>query len=432
MRRLLIALFCCLPMVVSAGFANAGTANNMTVDKIAERYVFLVLALGEHDEAYVDAYYGDQARRDVVRKAALSLSQIENEAKHLGQQLQLLAEPKNEPALLRHHYLRTQLGAVAAFAAFKAAPKQRDFDREAQAFYDTAPPQEALKSFDGVLQQLDALVPGEESLDKRIVAFYKRYEIPEEKLAAVFDAAIKECQARTRQYISLPAQEDFTLEYVKDKPWSGYNWYQGKLQSLIQINTDLPVRIDRAIDLGCHEGYPGHHTYNALLEQTLVREQGWQEYTVYPLFSPQSLIAEGTANYGIELAFPGAEKTRFEQAVLYPLAGLDPESAELYAQVQKLAARLSFSRNQIARLYLNGEIDRAQAVALSQKYGLSSEKRAQQSVSFIDTYGAYVINYNWGKKLVGDYIERHATTQAERWQLFKALISSPRLPSGLQ
>jgi hypothetical protein len=92
---------------------------------------------------------------------------------------------------------------------------------------------------------------------------------------------------------------------------------------------------------------------------------------------------------------------------------------------------LSFARNQIARLYLNGEIDRQKAIGLSCKYGLSSEKRAEQSVRFIETYGAYVINYNWGKKLVADYIEANAETQDQRWQLFKALISSPRLPSGL-
>ena len=78
--------------------------------------------------------------------------------------------------------------------------------------------------------------------------------------------------------------------------------------SLIQVNTELPIFIDRAIDLACHEGYPGHHVYNALLEKHLVRDRGWVEFTVYPLFSPQSLIAEGTANFGIEVAFPGEER----------------------------------------------------------------------------------------------------------------------------
>ncbi len=65
--------------------------------------------------------------------------------------------------------------------------------------------------------------------------------------------------------------------------------------SVIQIATDFPVYIDSPVGLAAHEGYPGHHVYNILLEQNLVKDKGWIEYTVYPLYSPQSLIAEGTA-----------------------------------------------------------------------------------------------------------------------------------------
>ena len=89
---------------------------------------------------------------------------------------------------------------------------------------------------------------------------------------------------------------------------------------MIQVNTDLPITIDRAIDLACHEGYPGHHVYNASLEKALVRDRGWPEFSVYALFSPQSLVAEGSANHGVAVAFPGAERVAFERATLFPLA----------------------------------------------------------------------------------------------------------------
>ena len=148
--------------------------------------------------------------------------------------------------------------------------------------------------------------------------------IPPAKLETVFRAAIAECRARTVAHIALPDSEQFRLQFVTNQVWSGYNWYQGKFQSLIQVNTDLPIFIDRAVDLACHEGYPGHHVYNLLLEQHMVQERGWREFSVYPLFSPQSLIAEGTANFGIDVAFPGEERVRFESEKLFPLAGLDP------------------------------------------------------------------------------------------------------------
>jgi hypothetical protein len=222
---------------------------------------------------------------------------------------------------------------------------------------------------------------------------------------------------------------------VTNKSWSGYNWYQGGFKSLIQVNTDLPIYIDRAIDLACHEGYPGHHVYNALLEQHLVKERGWIEFTVYPLFSPQSLIAEGTANFGIEVAFPGRERIAYEQSRLFPLAGLDPARAPEYYEVMALVDQLSYAGNEAARRYLNGRIDAAAAAAWLERYALMPRDRAAQRVRFFDQYRSYVINYNYGKDLVRTFIEARggtAANPARRWQEFEKLLSSPRLPSGLR
>jgi hypothetical protein len=258
--------------------------------------------------------------------------------------------------------------------------------------------------------------------------------VPPERLSEVFDAAIAECRSRTLDHVALPAGESFTVEFVTDKSWSGYNWYQGGFRSLIQVNTDLPIYIDRAIDLACHEGYPGHHVYNALLEQHLVRERGWREFTVYALFSPQSLIAEGTANYGIEVAFSDDDRLAFERDVLFPLAGLDAARADEYYEVLTLVDRLAYAGNEAARRYLDGEIDRAAAAAWLSRYAMTPPLRAEQRTRFIDQYRSYVINYNLGKDLVKQYIESRGGTSDRpdvRWREFAALLSSPRLPSGL-
>ena len=216
------------------------------------------------------------------------------------------------------------------------------------------------------------------------------------------------------------------------KSWSAYNWYKGNFTSLIQVNTDLPVTIDRALDLACHEGYPGHHVYNVLLEQHLVRDRGWVEFSVYPLFSPQSLIAEGTANYGIAVAFPGVARTTFERETLYPLAGLDPSTAERYSAVQKAVDELTYAGNEAARRYINGQADRAATAAFLRQWAMMPADRAEQRVKFFDDYRSYVINYNLGRDLVAAYIERAGGTPDQpdvRWREFGKLISSPRLPS---
>jgi hypothetical protein len=203
---------------------------------------------------------------------------------------------------------------------------------------------------------------------------------------------------------------------------------------VIQVNTDLPIFIDRALDLACHEGYPGHHVYNVLLEKALVRDRGWQEFTVYPLFSPQSLIAEGTANYAVEIAFPGTERFDFERRVLFPAAGLNPADVDEYYDVQAIVNRLSYAGNEAARRYLNGDIDAAMAAAWLERFTLSSAPRAEQRVRFFDQYRSYVINYNLGKDMVARHIELESGSPqpAARWAAFQRLLASPRLPSGLR
>jgi len=250
----------------------------------------------------------------------------------------------------------------------------------------------------------------------------------------VFKAAIDGCRSRNLEHIQLPPGESFTVEYVTKKSWSAYNWYQGNYRSIIQVNTDLPIYIDRAIDLACHEGYPGHHVYNALLEKNLMRDRGWQEFSVYALFSPQSLIAEGTANFGVEVAFPRPERVAFEEKVLFPAAGLDASRVSRYYDVLALVEQLTYAGNEAARRYLNGEIDAKAAADWLEKYGLYSRPRAEQRVRFMDQYRSYVINYNLGKDMVAAYVAARGGTpdqSSRRWDVFEDLLSSPRLPSGL-
>jgi hypothetical protein len=414
-----------------------------TLDAIAQSYVKLVLAIGQHDADYVDSYYGPpEWRTEAVARGKRPLPELAAEAKSLHAALARAKVKRNGDAALRRDYLDGQLVAVAA-EIDRLGGKKLAFDDEAEVFYQLRPAHHATAEFDAALAELDALVPGPGTVQDRYQSYRKRFIVPGPKVDAVFQAAIAEARKRTQARIALPAGERFTVEYVKGKSWSGYNWYQGDSRSLIQVNLDLPIYIDRALDLAAHEGYPGHHVYNALLEQHLARPaptgRGWVEFSVYPLFSPQSLIAEGSANFGIEVAFPGEERTRFERDVLFPLAGFDGAEAARYAAVRAITKRLAFAGNEAAREYLDGRIDRAAAEAWLVRYALMTPAAAAQRVRFMDQYRSYVINYNAGEALVRDWVERTLSKEggttpdpARRWALFAELISSPRLPKALQ
>ncbi|OFW04798.1 MAG: hypothetical protein A3H96_10310 [Acidobacteria bacterium RIFCSPLOWO2_02_FULL_67_36] len=404
------------------------------MNTIAERYVALVLALGQHDADYVDAYYGPPAWKATATSPKKSLDAIASEAAALSASLAREPEPAAEMERLRLLYVRRQLAALSARVRMLNG-ERLSFDEESRALYDAVAPTEPDSHFQAVLDRLAARFPGGPPLVERYEQYRRGFVIPRDRLDRVFQRAIEAGRERTLRHVSLPRDEQFTVEYVTNKSWSGYNWYQGGYRSLIQVNTDLPIYIDRAIDLACHEGYPGHHVYNALLEKHLVRDRGWMEFTVYALFSPQSLIAEGTANFGIEVAFPGRERVEFEETVLFPEAGLDPDRAADYYEVQGLVDQLAYAGNEAARRYINREIDAAQATAWLERHALMAHDRAAQRVRFFDQYRSYVINYNLGKDMVRRYIESRGGTAddpAKRWEEFERLLSSPRLPADLE
>jgi hypothetical protein len=431
MRRLLF-LFILSSLVPVCGMARAADAMNA----VAERYVHLVLALGQHDPDYVDAFYGPAEWKTQAEKEKKSLDAIGAEAVELSVALAKRHDAStsgDEMLKLRREYLQKQIAALAARVPILKGEKL-NFDEESRALYDAVAPTFQDSHFDRIIAQLEKKIPGNGPLWQRYEEWRKPFLIPKEKLDSVFQLAIKECRARTLAHIALPPNESFAVEYVTNKPWGGYNWYKGNFHSVIQVNTDLPIFIDRAVDLAAHEGYPGHHVYNSLLEKNLVRDRAWMEFSVYPLFSPQSLVAEGTANFGREVAFPTtAERMKFEKEVLFPAAGIDSKRADEYYTVQDLMKQLDYAVNEAARRLINGEIDESAAMQWLQKYAVMEPARAQQRVKFIERYRTYVINYNLGEDMVRRYIEkRSGDDPGKRWSEFGKLLSSPRLPSGLQ
>lgn len=424
MRILLLAA----AMLLAVGAKRAPSP----LDGIAEAYVHLSLEAGEREPGYVDAYYGPDDWAKEAKARPRAVADLRTEASRLSKELQAIAPGRlSVEDRQRRAFLLAQLKAAETRLAMMAGVKF-PFADEAQGLFGIRPTLKPLSAYDPVVEKVAAIVPGEGPLWQRVDAWQNRFVIPADRLEPVIRASIAECRARSAAHIAMPEQERFELELVKNKSWSGYNWYKGDAHSLIQVNTDLPVRIDRAVDLGCHEGYPGHHLLNMLLERNLARARGWVEFTVYPLFSPQSFIAEGSANAGIDLAFPGAERTAFEAKTLYPIAGLDPATARDYDRLLALLHQLAGARMTIAADYLDGKIDRNRALDLIQAYQLVSRERAEQSLRFTENYRSYVINYGLGQDMVTADLAKSGSDPAARWKRMEQIISQPFLPSELR
>jgi hypothetical protein len=316
----------------------------------------------------------------------------------------------------RGRHLQEQLAAHAALLGI-AGGKDLPFDEESRLVYGVAAPavDEAMTS--RARAALDRLLPGEGPLAPRYAIFHERFLVPPEKLEAVLTRALDESRRRTLRHIDLAAEENVRLEYVSGAPWPSFARYMGSYQSVVQINRDFPLAVADVLEIATHEAYPGHHTASVLLDREVVR-QGLVELGVDPVVGPDALLREGLAGYGLELAFPGEERLRFEKEVLFPLAGLDPAEAELCARVQREIRRLAPLRVEGARAYLDGKRDRVQSALWLENEALVPAPWA--FLAFVDRYRTYVVAYTAGPELVRRRIE---SRPADPWQEYAALLT---------
>ncbi|HKR06152.1 MAG TPA: hypothetical protein VJY62_16060 [Bacteroidia bacterium] len=403
---------------------------------LAIQYVRLALTIGLYDTDFVDAYYGPDSLRPVAPKQAVfpKDSLLKSVDRLINRFKEFAAHETNDTLRTRAEWMTQQLTAFGRRIKIFTG-EYAGFDEESKELFGAVAPSHPEEFYKLLVQQLDSILPGKGAIPARFQQLANRFIIPENKLDTVLKTTIAECRRRTKEHYTLPVNETFELEYVTNKPWSGYNWYKGNYKSVIQINTDIDIFIDRAIDVGSHESYPGHHVYNMLLEKNLYHDKGWVEISLYPLYSPQSLIAEGSANYGIEVVFPGEEKIYFTKEVLLPLAGLDTAGIGLYFRALSVKSALNFARNEVGRGLLNGSFTEAEATRWLKEYCLNNDETAAKALSFIKASRSYIINYNYGMELVKKYIESKGGTAdapVKRWELFGWLLSNEVMPADLK
>jgi hypothetical protein len=400
----------------------------VSIDALARDYVRLALEIDAHESGYVDAYYGPEDWREAARRDPRERGELKAEADRIVAALGPHASASGEQGQRARVMMANTLSA--RFRLDMIDGKRAPFVEEAEALFALRPTLRPLSDFDGALARIETLLPGPGPLAERVGAFRAQYSVPDDRLAEVMQAAIAECRKRTAAYIPLPAGENFSMTLVNDKSWGAYNYYKGGNQSVIEINTDLPVSIGNVLVLGCHEGYPGHHVQGIYNERNY-RERGWAEYSVMPLYAPAAPLNEGGADFGVDLAFPGAERLKFEMDVLYPLAGLDPATAPAFDTLRRATGELDGALLRISQMHLDGEIDREQAITLAQKYRLAPRDVAEQSLRFDAAYRSYVINYSVGEDLVRAYVDRQGSDPEARWAAYVRIMSTPTLPADL-
>jgi hypothetical protein len=418
-----VALVCALPFVLNSCKGSSGLA---VMDGNAREYVRLVVGLGQRDPDSLDFYSGPESQVADVVKQPPALKTIRASALLLGEKVRR-EQPAREEDKLRKTFLLQQLQSIASRVdVLTGVPGS--FDEETRASFGVVVPasydQRAVTSVQTELQQLLA---GKGSLAERYQAFDDRFIIPAKLVPAVMARAIAACRAETKQHIALPEGENTTVEYVRNRPWSAFSWYKGGYHSVIQVNRDFALTVDRAMNLACHEAYPGHHTYNSIRDARLVQGKGLKEFSVQPTFSPQSMLAESIATLAVDVAFPTEKRLGFERDVLFPMAGLNRKDAALYLRVEGLVDRLHPVEPSIAREYLDGKLEFERAGDQLQSAALMAHPEA--ALLYMNEYRSYVTTYTYGRDLVAEQLQQRSGGDKEaQWKVYAQWLSEdPKL-----
>ena len=391
------------------------------LDAIGRDYARLAFGLERHVPGFIDAWLGPEAER-----AALA-AETPPDPMELVRSAHALREraSKLDGQESRQRYLAAQVTAMETTAR-RLAGETVPYRDEVRLLLDIEPAATPEATYDAAIAELDRLLPGAGPVAPRMIAWRQGYAIAPEVARRLIDVVLPELRQRTRAMVDLPETETIEIQMVRDKPWSGYNWYLGGGRSRVELNTDLPIHAFRLTDLLAHEGYPGHHTEHTLKER-LYTEQGLGEHALQLINTPECVISEGIATTAEEMLFTPQELVRFRQDVVYPIAGITADAERELTIVAATHALRSVAANAALLLHEEGQ-DPETVVAYLQRYGLSSEPEARQRLRFIadPLWRAYIFTYHAGYDLIAAWLDR--ASPAERRRRFRALLTEQIVP----
>jgi hypothetical protein len=387
-------------------------------------YVRLGLRFDRLESGFVDAYTGDpRLRAEVADEPAPTPSALRDQARSLLRELDAADLPAD-----RTEYLRGQLTGLECTARKMSGEPVRFVD-EVAAYFQVdvvlGDPAEYAAAHD----ELGALLPGDGTLDERYAAHRRREECPPDRLESAVHALSSALRDRVRGRYGLPEVETVRYEVVTDKPWSGFNYYEGDYRSRVAINADLPHRLSQLPHLVAHESYPGHHTEHCRKERGLVERADRTEHTVFLVNTPECLMAEGLADLGVQASI-GEGWGPWAAEILGDLGlRLDGHLAE---RVAAAAAPLNRVRQDAAVLLHDRGADADDVIAYLQRWSLVSAERAAQQVRFLTDplWRAYISTYVEGFDLLSRWLDARPAEQsmADR---FVRLLDEPLTPRAV-
>ena len=405
----------------------------MASDSLIREYLLLGLRFDRIEEGYVDSFTGDPALRAAVQ------SEPPPDPADLARQAErLITELPGADGLdaQRSDYLAAHLRALAC-AGRKFAGEDVGFVQEVHDYFDVDIVKGDPDTYREAHRLLDEALGGTGPLAERMQAHRTGEEIAPDRLEECIHAFSSALRDRVRVDFPLPEAETINYEIVTDKPWSGFNYYEGDYRSTVAVNADLKQQMSNLPRLVAHESYPGHHTEHCRKEAGLVARNGQTEQTIFLVNTPQCLMAEGLADLALYAAIGdgatgGSRGWGAWAEEIYADLGLRFDGERATA-ISRASAALADVRQDAALMLHDEHRDVDDVVAFLQRWQLTSETRARQSLRFLSSplWRAYTSTYVEGYRLLRGWLDARPAevTLTER---FGRLLDEPLVPSALR
>lgn len=376
----------------------------MTPETIAEEYVRLALAIDQHMPGYVDAYCGPPDWQAQVKTDGLRpLPELAQRASQLAAAI-ASANPMDAQ---RKDFLARHVFAMQTSLRLLQGESMALVD-EVESLYDVRPTWVDEALFEEAHYVLDELLPPGDSLQARVTLRKQMLEIPVEQAKNVLPLIHHQLRTISRNHVPLPEEESVDFVFVQNQPWWAYNWYLGACRSRIEINTDLPPRINTLADLVAHEGYPGHHTELSIKDSLLVQQAGRLEHGVSLINAPSCVVSEGIATCALSTVMPDASWVAWHAEEIFPRAGMGHLDAQREHRIDQALENLAGIDGNAAFLFYDQGAAADKVTGYLQGYGLRTEQEARKTVEFLSNplYRSYIFTYSWGKKMLKELFAR--------------------------
>ncbi len=404
------------------------------VSTLIEDYISLGLQLNKYIDGLVDAYYGPRELAAKIQGSAkVAPGRLVEDARQLVNAIDS-GEPLDSSGKTydssRAAWLRGQAIGLMTTCQ-KLAGVKVDYVTEVERCYGVKPRRVSSEEVDDALGVLERRIPGVGYLGSRLNDYRSAFEVLPGDLEAILMDLKEVLRERTLTLFGLPEGESLEFEIVKSKPWSGFNYYLGNFKSRVAVNADLPVLSTSLAHLVAHEAYPGHHCEHVRKEADLYRGRGQLEESIFLVGTPQCLIAEGLADFGLEIAMGDEEfslvsEMMIKRGINYP----DQESKELRSAFETLS---KVRANAAWDLHQDG-VHPDKVVESLEKNALLSHARAEKAVEFLTDpiWRAYITCYVEGFQLVRSFVGLAGQVpEPIRVERFKRLITEQVLPLDL-